>query len=130
MTRVREQIAVLSRHQPACLPRVAGRALRVGPLSSVVIRAEIGDTRRFRSTDDVVRHVGLDGLLLRAGAAPPMAGQRRAPGPGRTACAALSGRRPRSTPDGPACPTRRTEAGQIPPGRQLAVGSAGAATGE
>ena len=32
----------------------------VGPLTSVVIWAEMGDTRRFRSSDDAVRHAGLD----------------------------------------------------------------------
>lgn len=59
MRAVREQIAVLSRRQPAC------RALRaahygVGPLTSVVIWAEMGDCRRFHSSDDAVRHAGLD----------------------------------------------------------------------
>jgi transposase len=59
MHAVREQITVLSRRHPAC------RALRaahygVGPLTSVAIWAEMGDCRRFRSSDDAVRHAGLD----------------------------------------------------------------------
>ncbi len=59
MTRAREEIEWISRRQPAC------RALRaahygVGPLTSVAIWAEMGDTRRFRSSDDAVRHAGLD----------------------------------------------------------------------
>ncbi len=59
MTRVRGQIDWIGRRQPAC------RALRaahygVGPLTSVAIWAEMGDTRRFHSSDDAVRHAGLD----------------------------------------------------------------------
>ena len=59
MHAVREQITVLSRRQPAC------RALRaahygIGPLTSVAIWAEMGDCRRFHSSDDAVRHAGLD----------------------------------------------------------------------
>jgi len=59
MVRLREQIATISRRQPAC------RALQavhygVGPLISVAIWSEMGDTRRFHSSDDAVRHAGLD----------------------------------------------------------------------
>jgi transposase len=59
MTQLRSQIDWISRRQPAC------RALRaahygVGPLTSVAIWAEMGDTRRFHSSDDAVRHAGLD----------------------------------------------------------------------
>jgi len=59
MIRIREQIAVISRRQPAC------RALQathygVGPLTSVAIWSEMGDCRRFHSSDDAVRHAGLD----------------------------------------------------------------------
>ncbi len=52
------QIARLSRRQPGC------RALQVhygvGALTSVAIWAEMGDTRRFASSSDAVRHAGLD----------------------------------------------------------------------
>jgi hypothetical protein len=50
---------MLSRRQPGC------RALRaacfgVGPVTSVAIWAELGDARRFASSDNVIRHTGLD----------------------------------------------------------------------
>jgi transposase len=59
MTELRRQIAVLARRQPAC------RALQqahygIGPITSVAIWSEMGDCRRFRSSDDAVRHAGLD----------------------------------------------------------------------
>src|SRR5579884_3714847 len=59
MDPLRDEITVLSRSQPAC------RALQrqhygVGPLTSVAIWAEMGDCRRFTSSDDAVRHAGLD----------------------------------------------------------------------
>ena len=59
MTRVREQINTIGRRQPACRALQAAH-YGVGPLTSVVIWAEMGDTRRFRSSDDAVRHAGLD----------------------------------------------------------------------
>lgn len=59
MNLVRAEIASLARRQPAC------RALRkahygVGPITSAVIWCEMGDCRRFSSSDDAVRHAGLD----------------------------------------------------------------------
>lgn len=59
MAPLREQLADLSARQVGC------RALRethygVGALTSVAIWAELGDCRRFRSSDDAVRHTGLD----------------------------------------------------------------------
>ena len=56
---LRRQLDMLSRRQPGC------RALRatqfgVGAVTSVAIRAELGDVRRFASSSDVVRHTGLD----------------------------------------------------------------------
>lgn len=59
MQAVRKQIAAVARRQPAC------RALQqahygVGPLTSVAIWCEMGDCRRFSSSDDAVRHAGLD----------------------------------------------------------------------
>lgn len=55
---IKLQIARLSRRQPGC------RALQVhygiGPLTSVAIWSEMGDTRRFSSSADAVRHAGLD----------------------------------------------------------------------
>ncbi len=59
MTVVRAEIASIARRQPAC------RALQhahygVGPLISAAIWCEMGDCRRFSSSDDAVRHSGLD----------------------------------------------------------------------
>jgi transposase len=56
---LRRQLDMLSRRQPGC------RALRaahfgIGAVTSVAIWAELGDVRRFGSSDDVVRHTGLD----------------------------------------------------------------------
>jgi transposase len=56
---LRRQLDMISRRQPGCA------ALRtahfgVGAVTSVAIWAELGDVRRFASSDDVVRHTGLD----------------------------------------------------------------------
>ena len=59
MTRIRDQIAVISRRQPACRALQAAH-YGVGPLTSVAIWSEMGDCRRFHSSDDAVRHAGLD----------------------------------------------------------------------
>ena len=53
------QLDMISRRQPGC------RALRVtqygiGPVTAVAIWAELGDVRRFASSDHVIRHTGLD----------------------------------------------------------------------
>jgi transposase len=53
------ELHVFARRQPGC------RALRerlygVGPVSATAILAELGDCRRFSSSDDAVRHAGLD----------------------------------------------------------------------
>ena len=59
MAPLRRQLAQLSCRQPGC------RALRaahygIGGLLSVAIWAELGDCRRFTSSDDALRHTGLD----------------------------------------------------------------------
>jgi transposase len=59
MTRIRDQIATISRRQPACRALQAAH-YGVGPLTSVAIWSEMGDCRRFHSSDDAVRHAGLD----------------------------------------------------------------------
>jgi transposase len=55
---LRRQLDMISRRQPGC------RALRaqfgVGPVTAVAIWAELGDVRRFSSSDNVIRHTGLD----------------------------------------------------------------------
>ena len=59
MARIREQIATIGRRQPACRALQAAH-YGVGPLTSVAIWSEMGDCRRFHSSDDAVRHAGLD----------------------------------------------------------------------
>jgi transposase len=59
LTRIRDQIAVISRRQPACRALQAAH-YGIGPLTSVAIWSEMGDCRRFHSSDDAVRHAGLD----------------------------------------------------------------------
>ena len=59
MTPLRKQISQLGAQQAGC------RALQhnhygIGPLTSVVVWCELGDCRRFTSSDDAVRHAGLD----------------------------------------------------------------------
>ena len=55
---LRKHIAALGAREPGC------QALRchygVGPLLAVAIWEELGDCRRFTSSDDAVRHAGLD----------------------------------------------------------------------
>jgi transposase len=56
---LRRQLDMFSRRQPGC------RALRaaqfgVGAITSVAIWAELGDVQRFASSDNVIRHTGLD----------------------------------------------------------------------
>jgi len=56
---LRAELAGFARRQAGC------RELRtthfgIGPVTSVAIWAEMGDTRRFASSDDAVRHAGLD----------------------------------------------------------------------
>jgi transposase len=59
MIEVRKTIASTSRRQPACKALQANH-YGVGPLTSAIIWAEMGDCRRFSSSDDAVRHAGLD----------------------------------------------------------------------
>jgi transposase len=55
---LRDQIAALSRRQPGC--RALQSHYGIGAVTSVAIWAELGDCRRFSSSDDAVRHTGLD----------------------------------------------------------------------
>src|SRR5437879_5124207 len=64
--RLRSELAPLSRElgafarrQPGCRALI-GRLYGVGPVSATAILAELGDARRFSSSDDAVRHAGLD----------------------------------------------------------------------
>ena len=113
MTRVREQICVIGRRQPACRALQAAH-YGVGPLTAVVIWAEMGDTRRFSSSDDAVRHAGLD-VTVYSSDGRRSAGHLARQGP---RCCAGRCMRPRSTPDGPARP-RLLPAGQVPSRRPV-----------
>ncbi len=56
---LRAEIEHFARHQPAC-KALAAAHYGIGPLSSVVVWAELGDCRRFSRSMQVVRHAGLD----------------------------------------------------------------------
>jgi Transposase IS116/IS110/IS902 family len=51
--------SLYARRQPGCRELIA-RLHGVGPVTATAIVAELGDARRFRCSDDAVRHCGLD----------------------------------------------------------------------
>jgi transposase len=59
LAELRHQITVFGRRQPGCRA-LQDRLYGVGHLTSVVIWAELGATRRFSSSRQAVRHTGLD----------------------------------------------------------------------
>ena len=56
---LRAQLVDFSRRQPGC-QALQARQYAVGWLSAVIIWAEIGDARRFSSSQQLVRYAGLD----------------------------------------------------------------------
>ena len=58
MVPLRQEITSLGRRQPGC--KALQRLYGIGPLLAVAISEELGDCRRFTSSDDAVRHAGLD----------------------------------------------------------------------
>ena len=56
---LRDELKDFARRQPGCRALVDG-LYGVGELTAAVIWAEMGDTRRFSSSDQAVRHSGLD----------------------------------------------------------------------
>jgi transposase len=52
-------LRAFARHQPGCRA-LTGQLYGVGAVTATAILAELGDARRFRSSDDAVRHSGLD----------------------------------------------------------------------
>jgi transposase len=53
------RLRAFARRQPGCRALIE-RLYGVGPVSATAILAELGDCRRFSSSDDAVRHAGLD----------------------------------------------------------------------
>ncbi len=53
------ELRAFAHRQPGCRA-LTGALYGVGPLVSSAILAELGDCRRFQSSDDAVRHCGLD----------------------------------------------------------------------
>jgi transposase len=66
------QLRLFARRQPGCRALME-RLYGVGPVSATAILAELGDTRRFSSSDDAVRHAGLDITVYQSD-------EKRAPG--------------------------------------------------
>src|SRR5262245_49447884 len=66
------ELRAFARRQPGCRALVE-RLYGVGPISATAILAELGDCRRFSSSDDAVRHAGLDITVYQSD-------QKRAPG--------------------------------------------------
>ena len=67
-----QRLRAFARRQPACRALIE-RLYGVGPVSATAILAELGDCRRFSSSDDAVRHAGLDITVYQSDA-------KRAPG--------------------------------------------------
>jgi transposase len=53
-----KELRALARRQPGC--RALMRHYGIGEITSVAILAELGDARRFRSSNRAVRYAGLD----------------------------------------------------------------------
>jgi transposase len=58
LARLRQELAAFAGRQAGC--RELQHEYGIGPLLSVVIWAELGDTRRFHTSRNAVRHTGLD----------------------------------------------------------------------
>jgi transposase len=66
------ELRAYARRQPGCRALIE-RLYGVGPVSATAILAELGDCRRFSSSDDAVRHAGLDITVYQSD-------EKRAPG--------------------------------------------------
>src|SRR6266540_726434 len=53
------ELRAFSARQPGCRA-LSERLYGVGPVTATAVLAELGDCRRFTSSDDAVRHAGLD----------------------------------------------------------------------
>jgi transposase len=96
-------LSLYARRQPGCRELIA-RLYGVGPVTATAIVAELGDARRFRCSDDAVRHCGLDVTVHQSD-------RKRAPGhsrtKGRSCCVGRCSRR-RSRRVAPPHPTTTT----------------------
>ena len=99
---LRTQLISFARRQPGC--RALQRHYGVGWLCAVIIWAEIGDARRFGSSDQLVRFAGLDVTVYSSDA-------KRSPGhrsrQARRSCGGRRSRRP-SPPPGAGPPITAT----------------------
>ena len=77
---LRAQLGMISRRQPGCRA-LAATHYGIGPVTAVVVWAELGDARRFASSDDVIRHTGLD-ITVYSSDAKRSAGHLSRQGPG------------------------------------------------
>jgi transposase len=66
------ELRAFARRQPGCRALIE-TLYGVGPVSATAIVAELGDCRRFASSDDAVRHAGLDVTVYQSD-------EKRAPG--------------------------------------------------
>jgi transposase len=66
------ELRAFARSQPGCRALIE-QLYGVGPVSATAILAELGDCRRFSSSDDAVRHAGLDITVYQSD-------EKRAPG--------------------------------------------------
>jgi transposase len=66
------ELRAFARRQPGCRALIE-QLYGVGPVSATAILAELGDCRRFSSSDDAVRHAGLDVTVYQSD-------EKRAPG--------------------------------------------------
>jgi transposase len=55
---LRDELIAFAKRQPGCVELT--REFGVGPLTAAILWEELGDTRRFSSSSDAVRHTGLD----------------------------------------------------------------------
>ena len=98
-----------ARQHPGCRTLI-DQIYGIGPLTSVAIVAELGDTRRFQNSRDAVRYSGLDRLPVRH---PTLGRTPLAPRTTRAALGALRGSASRPAPKQPRPallrPTRRAD---------------------
>ena len=96
---IRTELVSLAKRLPGCRALQA-RHYGVGWLCAAIIWAEIGDARRFSSSDQVVRFAGLDVTVYSSDG-------KRCPGPYPNKAHLRCGGRPLRRPNAPRAPARR-----------------------